>query len=258
MSEDAAREQFGATAHAYAASEIHARGDDLGVMVAHAQRTLGDLAGVRVLDVATGAGHTAVAFANAGAWVAALDLTPEMLDVAREVAGDRVERGSVAFHEGRAEALPFGDESFDIVTCRIAAHHFEDPATFLREARRVLAPGGRFLLVDNIAPEDADVASTMNRIERVRDPSHVRAYDLVTWLAWLHGMGFAIEALHRWRRRKDYASWTERSGMTDAAAEALAQEILALPEAMRAYFRVEVEGGRLRALAHEVAFLAAR
>lgn len=258
MSRGSAREQFGATAQAYATSEIHARGDDLDAMVAYARHALDGLRGLRVLDVATGAGHTAVAFANAGAAVDAMDVTPEMLAVASEVVAAQVHDGSVALHEGRAEALPFEDASFDVVTCRIAAHHFDDPAVFVREARRVLAPSGRFLLVDNIAPEDAELAATMNRIEKARDRSHVRAYDLVAWLDWLHGMGFAVELLHRWRRRKDYAAWTARSGMSADAAEALAEEILALPEHAREYFLVEAEDGRLIALAHEVAFLAAR
>lgn len=258
MERPSAREQFGAFANGYATSAIHAQGDDLGLMVAYAETALGDLSGRRVLDVATGAGHTAVAFANAGAWVAAVDVTPEMLDVAREVAWEWVAQGSIAFHEGRAENLPFGEDAFDVVTCRIAAHHFEDPAAFVRESARVLAPHGRFVLVDNLAPEDPDLADQMNRIESVRDPSHVEAYGVSTWTQWLDDAGMATEWLQRWHRRKDWASWTERSGMQEDDALALEASILAFPDEQRRYFGVETEDGRIVSLTHETMLLAAR
>lgn len=255
---DAVRGQFGRAAHAYAESDIHAKGDDLARLVAAAEGSLGSLEGRRVLDAATGAGHTAVAFARAGAVVAALDLTPEMLAVARTVASERLERGSIAFHEGSAEDLPFEADAFDALTCRIAAHHFADPQRFLREARRVLTGRGRLFLVDNIAPEDPGLGDTMNRIERMRDPSHVEAYTIQTWIDWAVSAELVPERLERWRRTKDFRDWARRGGMTAPAARELEAYLLDLPEEAQTYFRVQRDGDRVAALEHEVVLLVAR
>ena len=164
-----AKAQFARTAQGYVTSASHAHGEELALLLELAA----PVAGRRVLDVATGGGHVALAFARAGALVTALDLTPAMLEAARAFLASR----GVAAHfvEGAAEALPFEDASFEVVACRIAAHHFRDPARFVREAARVLVPGGSFLLADNVAPLNAELAAAMNAVERRRDPSHVRA-----------------------------------------------------------------------------------
>ena len=150
-----ARARFAASAQAYVTSVSHARGDELPRLVEAARSRLGDLAGRRALDVATGGGHTARALAAAGAHVTVSDLTPEMLAAAEAHLREAVPAAALTFVVAAAEALPFDDGAFEVVSCRIAAHHFGDPRAFLAEARRVLAPGGVLLLVDNVAPEDA-------------------------------------------------------------------------------------------------------
>ena len=171
------RAQFGKSAAGYVSSEGHAKGAELALMVDLAGT---DIIGKRVLDIATGGGHTALAFAKAGAEVTATDLTPKMLGAAEAfVAGEGY---PMTFTQAAAEALPFESASFDIVTCRIAAHHFADPKAFLRESARLLKAGGTFMLVDNIAPTPSELARVMNHIEKVRDPSHVEAYSVATWL----------------------------------------------------------------------------
>jgi len=135
------RAQFGRTAAAYVESEDHAKGAELEQMVGFAEGSFGALQGREVLDIATGGGHTALAFARAGARVTATDLTPEMLVAARAFVHAGGGEG-VRFAATPAEALPFEGGSFDLVTCRIAAHHFADPERFVAEAARVLRPGG--------------------------------------------------------------------------------------------------------------------
>ena len=145
----AIQEQFGKTAEAYVQSPTHANQPDLAQMVERAHLH-GD---EQVLDIATGGGHTALAFAPHVREVVATDLTPRMLDAARHfIQGQRIE--NVRFEPADAEALPFPDASFDIVTCRVAPHHFGDVQQFVREVARVLRVGGRFVLVDNVAPSD--------------------------------------------------------------------------------------------------------
>ena len=119
----------------------------------------------QVLDVATGAGHTALAFAPLVERVVASDITDEMLAQAAKLAAAR---GLTNVETAHAEAgeLPFADASFDLVTCRLAAHHFPDPAAFVAAAWRVLKPGGTFALVDNVGPD----AARMPAGDARRDP----------------------------------------------------------------------------------------
>lgn len=127
-----------------------------------------------VLDVATGTGHLGRALARHVRHVAAIDLTEAMLAEGRAAAA-AAGLDNIEFLQGTAEALPFPDGRFDLVTARLAIHHFADPPVQVAEMARVAAPGGRVALVDLVAPEDAGLAETYNRLERLRDPSHVRA-----------------------------------------------------------------------------------
>ena len=145
-----------------------------------------------MLDVATGTGFTALAFAPHVATVIGLDVSPGMLEQARRQAGERRIPNAV-FQTGAAEALPFGDGSFDIVTCRIAPHHFLDVPNFLNETARVLRPGGRLALVDTTVPDDSpEAAAWQNGVEAVRDPSHVRNYTPREWRAMTEEAGLTV------------------------------------------------------------------
>ncbi len=145
-----AQQRFGAAAADYATSTVHAQRRTL----AHLVELTKPQAHWRVLDVATGAGHMALALAPYVARVTASDITAEMLAETRRLAG---ERGFINFRTVRAKAedLPFPDASFDLVICRLAAHHFDDPEAFVAEAYRVLMPGGVLGIVDNISPDAA-------------------------------------------------------------------------------------------------------
>ncbi len=249
--------QFGRTAPAYVESTGHAEGAELTTMVTLAERMLGSLSGQKTLDVATGGGHTALAFARAGAAVTATDLTPEMLAAARAFV--RANGGeAVQFAPAAAEALPFAAETFDLVTCRIAAHHFAGPERFVREAARVLRPGGLLLLVDNVSPEDAALARVMNDVEGRRDSSHVWAYTVRQWVVWFADAGFDVHHLSRWWTHKLYWEWLERAQTPEAVGDALARDVLNLSPAQKAYLQVQEGKGGLESLAHEAALLVGR
>jgi ubiquinone/menaquinone biosynthesis C-methylase UbiE len=125
-----------------------------------------------VLDVACGPGILACAFARVAKHVTGIDITPAMLDRARML---QKERGltNVTWQQGDVLPLPYADASFTAVTSRFAFHHFLDPKAVLAEMRRVCAPGGTVLVVDSAPARDK--ADAFNRMEIVRDPSHVRA-----------------------------------------------------------------------------------
>jgi len=239
-----ARSQFEAAAPNYVDSPRHAAGDDLQRLV-----ELAELRGdEHVLDIATGAGHTALAFAPHVADVVASDLTPRMLELAASLATRRG-IGNVAFVEAQAESLPLPSGSFDVVTCRVAPHHFADPQAFVNEVARVLVPGGRFLLDDQMAPEDPEFDEFVNRFERWRDPSHVRAYTPREWQAWLESAGLRVDVVEASERGSyDFADWTARARMPDAEREALERWLLAAPPRCAEFFRIERDDGRIRSL----------
>src|SRR2546426_10530938 len=120
---DRVQAQFGAAAEAYVTSDVHARGESLGILLAEVQPQ----AHWEALDVATGAGHCALAFAARVRRVVALDLTGPMLETAARLAAERG-LANLETRTGDAEALPFPESAFDVVTCRLAFHHFPRPA----------------------------------------------------------------------------------------------------------------------------------
>jgi SAM-dependent methyltransferase len=123
--------------------------------------------------VACGGGLVGCAFAPKVRQVTGIDATPAMLARARALAQAKGITNA-SWHLGDALALPFADASFDIVTTRFSFHHFLQPLAVLREMVRVCAPGGRVLVVDVVASEDPSKAQQFNRMELLRDPSHVR------------------------------------------------------------------------------------
>jgi SAM-dependent methyltransferase len=133
--------------------------------------------GDRLLDVACGPGLVVCAFAPHVREATGIDVTAAMLERARELAAEKG-LANVAWRQGDVYALPFEDASFRVVTTRFAFHHFLDPAAVLREMVRVCAPGGRIVVVDDYASEEPAKAAEFNRLEKLRDPSHVRALTL--------------------------------------------------------------------------------
>jgi len=123
----------------------------------------------RALDVGTGAGAFAIALAPLVREVVGVDIVPELLEEGRKRAP-----GNVEFLEADATALPFEPGSFDIVATARTLHHVPRPELVLAEAVRVLRPGGKLLVVDQLASVDPIAAIELNRFERARDPSTTR------------------------------------------------------------------------------------
>lgn len=180
-------------ADAYRGAADQAEGEDLDLLVSWAAGC------VTALDVATGGGHTARALREAGLQVTTLDPAPGM-------------RADVL---ARAEDIPFADASFDVVTCRIAPHHFEDVHAAVEEMARVAK---RLVLIEDTLFTSEDV----ERAERLRDPSHVRSYTEEEWRAMLAAAGLEVEESVVHRKRRPAAAWLARTETPpDDAAEVL-------------------------------------
>lgn len=209
-SKQLSKERYSQFAEGYVTSITHAKGADLDMLVEIAKAQ----ADWHVLDIATGGGHTALKFAPLVEKVTASDLTPKMLDTAQNfIVGQGI--SNVDFKVADAENLPFEDAQFDLVTCRIAPHHFPDIPQFVRESARVLKNGGLLLVQDHVLSEDPNVATIADGFEKVRDPSHNIALSASDWIASFESAGLTISETRELTKRHSFIDWAKRQGNSD-------------------------------------------
>ncbi len=240
MTDDAARRQWAAVAERYGAGWKQASAPDLAWLVAAVEPCPAD----RALDVGTGGGHAALALAPAVASVVAIDPTPEMLGVAGRLAA---ERGitNVTFTRAAADALPFPDTTFDIAITRFSVHHWPQPAPAFRELRRVMRPGGRLGIVDQLAPEDGPLDTFLNAVELLRDPSHARSLRASEWLALLAAAGFAGRVERTWELEHEVEAWLATTAPAAWRAEAVRALLRDASPAAREHFRIAQDASRM-------------
>lgn len=226
------RKQFGKTAEAYLVQGA-VQEPDLLRMIEMAALTGAE----RVLDVGTATGRTLLAFAPHIKEGIGLDLTPEMLSIADREA-KALGLSNVSWVEGDVENLPMADESFDVITVRICAHHFPNLQRAMHEMARVLKKGGRLLVIDNYAPELDEADVFINSIERLRDNSHVREWKLSEWQRFFEGVGLSFHIDRTYRTRLQFDWWTSRAQTPADLLPQLVQQIAvgASQEAIRAEF----------------------
>lgn len=229
--------QFGARAHAYVESLVHAQGADLDQIAALLQ----DQRGARVLDLGCGGGHVSFRAAPLVREVVAYDLSSDMLAAVARVAADRA-LGNITTQRGRAEALPFKEAEFDFVMSRYSAHHWHGFAAALAEARRVLRPGGTALFMDAISPGPALLDTYLQAVELIRDPSHVRDYSVAEWVSALAAAGFSIKTAAMRRLRLDFETWVTRMATPKPQVEAIRALQAKMAEDIVKHFAIEPDG----------------
>lgn len=220
-------------------------------------RLTGIVPGERVLDVACGPGFLTRAFARAGAVTTGLDATEAFLVFARAEAADEG-LANVEFRAGDAEQLPFDDARFDVVTCRAAFHHLPRPARVLGEMRRVCRPGGRVMIADMLGHEDPTRGAEHDRIERLCDPTHVRALPAAELERLFVEAGLRMTIAPRSTMDYDADEWIAHGGPDAATADQIRRLLAESIDGDRSGLQVRREDGRLRFTHQTAAFLGER
>lgn len=182
----------------------------------------------RVLDLACGPGIVTTALAPYAGNVVALDLTPTMVSRAQQRSRE-AGLSNVHCGLGLAEALPFPDETFDVIVNRSALHHFPHPEAALEEMARVLRPSGRLVISDVVSSDIDDESALHNALETLRDPSHVRMLPRNELLGFLQELGLHVVSWLTWVNQRGFDEWLritnapERIGPLRAVMTALAK-----------------------------------
>ncbi len=181
-------ERFDSLAANYATSEVHTSSPTVERLHALLPESV-----EAVCDVGSGAGHTGLSFAGKAKRIVAVDPAPKMLAEVRRLADERGAAG-VETVEAFAEDVPLDDEGFDLVVCRVAAHHFENVTRAMQEMARLAKVGGHVAVIDMEGDEDPDLDELNHDIETLHDPTHVRSYTARQWQEWFADNGLEVEA----------------------------------------------------------------
>ncbi len=240
VKQSASAAQFNRQSDRYGKSHILADTQD----VEHGLRGVSVPSGGTALDVATGGGHTALWLARHGWKVTAGDIAPRMLENAQKLcaeAGFTIETRLFP-----AEEMPFADSSFDLVTVRVAPHHFSSPQRFLQETARVLSRGGHFLLIDGTVPDDdLETEQWLHRVEKWRDPSHGRFLSRKAWQDLADQAGLKVVRAELQSRKQPDLNWYFDTAATSEENREKVLEAVARASAhIRAALRLGNEEGK--------------
>jgi SAM-dependent methyltransferase len=168
----------------------------------------------RAIDVGCGAGALALALAPLVGEVVGVDRVPELLELARKRAP-----GNAQFVEGDATSLPFEAASFDLAGTLRVLHHVRRSELVIAELARVARPGGRVLVIDQLAPVDPLEAYPVDRFERARDPSHARLLPEIDLRQLYEANGLVLLRSRQDEERRELGAYLDLAGCDGEARE---------------------------------------
>ncbi|PDY47009.1 class I SAM-dependent methyltransferase [Bacillus pseudomycoides] len=246
--EELVKTQFGSNAEKYVNSQIHAKGSDLQYVVQQVKNRKN----IRLLDIATGGGHVANLLAPIFKEVVALDLTEKMLEKAKAFIQTNGHE-NVSFVVGNAEDLPFSNQSFDTIICRIAAHHFSNPSQFIFEVHRKLEENGLFILIDNVSPENLEYDTFYNFIEKKRDPSHRRALRKTEWISLLEKQGLQMQSCFTFEKQFNFDWWCNMMDVPSPTRSKLTDCMMKASNEMKEFFNIQFNNNKVESFYTEMA-----
>lgn len=221
---------FDSSAENYLKSSDHAVGSDLDYF----EKYFADKSFENALDVACAAGHFGASFPAENVFTA--DISINMLKTAKKAFG--FDKPVLT----RGEFLPYKDETFDLVGCRIAMHHFMNPCMFMNDVFRVLRPGGYFVLIDSVVGfEDVE----LNRIELIRDETHRRSFQTDEIKAMGTVEGFDLETTEVFYKEHIFEEWARRLKPSEEQYLATKEAFLNLSPKVKKELRLKTEGDRI-------------
>ena len=228
------QQMFGSQAPAFAASRVHISDDSL-----HGIERLASTGPYGwTVDLGTGAGFTAFAMTGRSQRVVASDITRPMLEQTRRIGRER-DLSNVLLVQNAAEHLPFADDSLDLITCRVAGHHFADFEQALTEIRRVLNPGGALVMADNVSPEDDTSAHWLNDVELRRDFSHVNDRKISVIYQLLAEQNLEVVAREDVRVYLQFNDWVARTDTPEEEIPSLRRDFLEASPRIKRDFEIE-------------------
>jgi ubiquinone/menaquinone biosynthesis C-methylase UbiE len=222
---------FDSSAENYLKSSDHSYGSDLDYF----REYFKNISFTTALDVACAAGHFAKIF-NCSERIVTTDFSFNMLKTAR---------GSMGFDmpvQSKAEFLPFKKDSFDLVGCRIAMHHFRNPCMFMGEAYRVLKKEGWFALIDSVVGSEDKY---LNEIELIRDESHHRSFQAEEITGMAEAEGFSVEKIKIFRKKHNFEEWAKRLNPSEEQYINTINAFKALPEKIKSELEVVIKSGKV-------------
>jgi ubiquinone/menaquinone biosynthesis C-methylase UbiE len=247
------RQSFGPNAEKYAKSAAFAKSESLDRLV----NVVKPQAHWRVLDVATGGGHTARTIAPLVNRVVATDITSQMLIAARKMIDTNMIH-NVDYNECDAQLLPFPRASFDLLTCRIAPHHFPDVKAFMGECARVVKPNGIVAIIDGIAPGKNFTARYLNAYEKLRDPSHVWQFNAQQWHSFFEAANLKVTLHETYRKAFEFHDYCERMNVPTLTRTQLKAMLLQAPQEAKSLYDIFERDGELWFHLHEVLIVGVR
>jgi len=196
--------RFDRLAHCFATSEVHRSSPTIRLL----HEVLGSARQDAVCDIACGAGPVVLSFRGRASRLVGVDPSPSMLEELQEAG--RAHGVAVEAVPGFAEDVPLDDALFDVVTSRLAPHHFSDIGQAVREMARLARPGGHVAVIDLAGHDDDDVDAFNHHLHVLHDPTHVRSYRGREWESFFTDAGLEIVAVHQNQRESPDGVSVER------------------------------------------------
>ena len=232
MSEDTIK-QFSKTSINYSKDILFSHGKDLDMII----KFVKPKKSMNVLDIATGAGHVAIKLSQYVKCVEAIDITPKMIQEAeKNIKSQNIT--NIKTKVMKADQLLFDKEHFDLITCRYAPHHFHNITKFLSEVYRVLKYNGMFVLIDIVSLPDYFLDEFINKINKMRDPTHIRSYTKNEWLSMILKSKLKVIDVKGFRNEYNLEDWLKRAETNEDKIRQIRQLIINCDNKIKSQFDI--------------------